>query len=314
MKKLLTACILGFNLLGGGIFAQQENVIPEVGRVGIGTLNPSAKLDVNGHVRIDSTLLIKDSILIEKDARVQEDLKVEGQLYLPNTTSIGTYSDETILTKDGNGLVKSFTVSALNDVLYSKVCPTDPNEDILSPTWSNGLNKIYTDCPKINVGIGTMNPRVKLDVIGTSQTTRFAINQDPLNMVGWFHMNSKIPTTNTATVLLIENLDRKLFQINNDGIVRVEEILVQPNEQWPDYVFKKDYNLPTLEETSKFIQQNGHLPNIPSAAEIKEEGIALGEMNRLLLEKVEELTLHLIQQDKRIHELEKQLQTKGNEK
>ena len=74
MKKILTACILGFNLMFVGIFAQQENVIPEVGRVGIGTLNPSSKLDVNGHVRIDSTLLIKDSIIIQKDARIMEDV------------------------------------------------------------------------------------------------------------------------------------------------------------------------------------------------------------------------------------------------
>jgi len=67
----------------------------------------------------------------------------------------------------------------------------------------------------------------------------------------------------------------------------------------PDYVFDKDYHLPTLAETETYINQNHHLAEIPSADEVAKNGLNLGEMNKLLLKKVEELTLYLIEKDKK---------------
>ena len=84
-----------------------------------------------------------------------------------------------------------------------------------------------------------------------------------------------------------------------NGNIRAKEIKVE-NNNWPDYVFIKDYQLPTLQETEKHIKEKGHLPGIPSAAEVKTNGIDLGEMNAKLLQKIEELTLHLIEQNKMI--------------
>jgi len=71
----------------------------------------------------------------------------------------------------------------------------------------------------------------------------------------------------------------------------------------PDYVFEEDYDLPTLAEIEAFITANKHLPEVPSAAEMEEEGIVLGDMNMLLLKKIEELTLHTIKQEKMIEEV-----------
>ncbi|TDS20879.1 hypothetical protein DFQ03_0137 [Maribacter caenipelagi] len=93
------------------------------------------------------------------------------------------------------------------------------------------------------------------------------------------------------------------FKLAIDGNVRAREIKVD-TEIWPDYVFNKNYELLTLEEVRKFIEINGHLPNIPSASEIKSNGLELGEMNTLLMEKIEELTLYILEQDKRIKTLE----------
>ncbi|SHJ68352.1 tail fiber protein [Aquimarina spongiae] len=70
----------------------------------------------------------------------------------------------------------------------------------------------------------------------------------------------------------------------------------------PDYVFLEDYNLKTLEEVSLHIQEKGHLPNIPSAKQMEKEGVNLKEMNLKLLEKIEELTLYTIEQDKKLKE------------
>ncbi|WP_420603228.1 fibronectin type III domain-containing protein [Flagellimonas sp.] len=83
------------------------------------------------------------------------------------------------------------------------------------------------------------------------------------------------------------------YKLVVDGHIRTREIRVD-QDTWPDYVFKEDYDLPTLEEIERYIKERGHLPNIPSAKEVETNGIELGEMDKLLLEKIEELTLHTI--------------------
>lgn len=72
---------------------------------------------------------------------------------------------------------------------------------------------------------------------------------------------------------------------------------------WADYVFNENYDLKPLAEVEKFITEKGHLPNVPSACEIQSDGIALGEMAKIQQEKIEELTLYLIQQNKEIEAL-----------
>lgn len=76
----------------------------------------------------------------------------------------------------------------------------------------------------------------------------------------------------------------------------------------PDYVFEKDYKLLTFSELKTYIEQNKHLPNIPSAKEYTDNGVDLGEMNRLLLEKTEEQTLYILQLEERMKALEAQMQ------
>ena len=74
-------------------------------------------------------------------------------------------------------------------------------------------------------------------------------------------------------------------------------------EGWSDFVFYKDYKLPSLTEVEDHIKEKGHLKDIPSNKEVKKNGIFLGEMNAKLLQKIEELTLYTIQQEKEINYL-----------
>jgi len=83
-----------------------------------------------------------------------------------------------------------------------------------------------------------------------------------------------------------------------NGTIHAREVRVDLSG-WPDYVFDKNYNLPSLEEIQKHIKEKGHLPNIPSAKEVAENGVELGEMNKLLLEKIEELTLYILEMEKK---------------
>jgi hypothetical protein len=78
----------------------------------------------------------------------------------------------------------------------------------------------------------------------------------------------------------------------------------------PDYVFEKDYKLPSLKAVEKHIAANKHLPGVPSASEMKKNGVDLSEMNMTLLKKVEELTLYMIEQNKKIEALERKVSEK----
>lgn len=91
------------------------------------------------------------------------------------------------------------------------------------------------------------------------------------------------------------------------GKIISEEVRVELKTAWPDYVFNKNYRLMPLPELEKFLQYNKHLPGIPAAIVVERQGFELGDMNKRLLEKVEELTLYIIEQNKRIEVLEKKI-------
>lgn len=91
------------------------------------------------------------------------------------------------------------------------------------------------------------------------------------------------------------------------GNIHAEEVKVDLSVPGPDYVFKEGYNLKSLEEVQSYIQEHGHLPNMPSAKEMEENGIQLGDMNMKLLEKIEELTLYILEQEEKMAGQEKRL-------
>jgi hypothetical protein len=177
------------------------------------------------------------------------------------------------------------------------------NIDASTVLTSNGATMFFMKSPSLYL---------------TSTSTTFADNnlfriENNLGKMFEIDYTGKVRITPTLqssvvrTVFLIENLDRKLFQIENNGLVRAREIKVDLATNWPDYVFSKNYVLKPLSEIKEFIDLNGHLPGVLSAKEIEEDGIPLGEMNRILLEKVEELTLYSIEQEYRMIALQKQI-------
>src|SRR5690606_3310258 len=89
-------------------------------------------------------------------------------------------------------------------------------------------------------------------------------------------------------------------KLSVNGTIRATEIIVDTG--WADFVFDPDYKLAPLSEVEAHIREKRHLPGVPSAAIVAEEGVSLGEMQKLLLQKIEELTLHQISQEKRLNE------------
>ncbi len=96
------------------------------------------------------------------------------------------------------------------------------------------------------------------------------------------------------------------YELTVKGKIHAEEVLIDLNTPAPDYVFKEEYELLSLKEVQAYIAKNGHLPNIPSAKVMETEGVELGAMEMKLLEKVEELTLYLLKQNKLIESLQEE--------
>lgn len=130
-----------------------------------------------------------------------------------------------------------------------------------------------------NVGVGSNNPTAKLTV------------------------NGKTLIGDPAVVNLATAWSYGLY-VQNGILTSKIKVATVNSANWADYVFSPGYQLKSLTEVDQYIRQHQHLPNIPDAAEVEREGIDLVDMNIRLLEKVEELTLYLIQQEKRISELE----------
>lgn len=155
------------------------------------------------------------------------------------------------------------------------IFPTDTSLVI----WSNsGTNDKLVFQPSWgNVGVGTYSPKAKL------------------------HLNGAMLIGSTSARIATG------YQLSVDGKIIAEEVKVQLSSSWPDYVFADNYKLMPLDELEKSIRQNRHLPNIPAAVVVEKEGISLGDMNKRLIEKVEELTLYIIELNKKNQQLEQRL-------
>ena len=90
------------------------------------------------------------------------------------------------------------------------------------------------------------------------------------------------------------------YAVSVNGKIACEEVLIQLNTNWPDYVFSDDYTLLSLADLEKSIKENGHLPGLPSARNVEENGFEVADMQKRVVEKVEELALYTIEQQKMI--------------
>jgi hypothetical protein len=151
------------------------------------------------------------------------------------------------------------------------------------------------------VGIGTTTPATWLHVEGQGQDM-FRLSSNGLNALE-VKGNRQVIVNQQ---LLINTYTGKVgYEMSVNGQIACEEVLVEASEDWPDYVFAEDYALMDFENLRSYLHANKHLPGIPSAAEVAEEGIKIGEMQKRLLEKVEEMTLYILKLEDRITELEK---------
>ncbi|MDR2970494.1 MAG: hypothetical protein LBU83_00995 [Bacteroidales bacterium] len=267
---------LKFNtIMQGTGTSSQKMILSHGGRLGIGVATPLEKLHVDQNIIAEGKITTLNSFVLAPDN--------SGSVYWE-------------ISRTGAGLNFAYRNNKLvKDILFI----------------GNGGN----------IGIGKTNPSTTLDVSGSFKATTATISgaltaqsatidntltTDMLDVVQDVNIGG---TTTTDMLDVVQDVNiGGLFSARNARISTLlcaQEILVKNGSScWPDFVFSKEYKLRPLTELEQFITANQHLPNVPSAEEVKTNGVELGEMNAILLQKVEELTLYIIQMEKRLAELE----------
>lgn len=252
--------------------AQQGNTFPQVGKVGVGTQTPSQSLEVVG------TSKLAGDVAITKDLQVDKDVSLSGSLVVGSLAGNGLRN----LQVDGNG-----------KVVVSPITGT-------GLAWSTNGNTVqYPD------KFGTLNAQ-PIQVV-TNDVERMRITQDgEVRVLGNGNANGPLMDVDgwlSTSRLQVGNAALPWgYSMSVDGGLVCDAVLVKEPGLWPDYVFAPDYQLRSLAELDAYIKTYKHLPDLPSAEEAQ-QGVELAEMNRLLLQKVEELTLYVLELKREIDAL-----------
>ncbi len=277
MKKtaiFYTSIFFLFSILAFG-----QNSFPASGNVGIGTLTPTYNLDVIGS--INATELFLNGTEIQNTP-----WSILGNNVFYNTGNVGIGTNNPNFNLDVAGSLNATSIFLNGSALES-------------PIWSLNGNEVFYNTG--NVGVGTNDPNFTLDVNGSMNATSIFLNGSAITSSQWTTLTNDISYTTGNVGIGTTNTQGYMLAVA--GNVIAEGVKVELEGNWPDFVFEKEFNLMELDEVKKFINKNRHLPNIPSAKNVKQNGIDLGIMDAKLLQKIEELTLYIIRQQEEIDSL-----------
>jgi hypothetical protein len=217
-------------------------------------------------------------------------------------TGAGTGSNYSMSNGSLSGYARMF-IGASGKVGIGTITPIDKlhvvssSEDI---TWPIVANNMYNSSTKDGYGVG-----IKLKHSHDNEDWKWS-GIASVNEGGWANDSGLALYSDGSEKVRIKHdgsvgigtINTFGYRLAVNGAIGAKEVNVEVTSDWPDFVFSDTYELRSLEEVDRYISQNKHLPAIPSEAEVREYGINLGEMNAKLLQKIEELTLYLIEQNK----------------
>ncbi|WP_143307492.1 hypothetical protein [Chitinophaga vietnamensis] len=254
--------------MGGSISNADLTILPN-GNIGVGITSPGARLHIVNNVQ---------------------------QIQLGTGTCTSGYSLMVGANDDGvnfsnNSNARGFNFSNINGNLFN-----------VSAAGNMGLGKTASDL-KLDVnGVFRSNGMVGLFGPGTaaelSTTTKRGLYVDNGTNTAWDLLtlqngSGTLMKINGAGNVSIGTNNSRGYKLAVEGTVGARRVKVS-QENWADYVFHPDYKFPTIEEMEQYVVKEHHLPGVPSAEEVKNNGIDLGDMNKVLLQKIEELSLYII--------------------
>lgn len=285
MKKAFLFFLLIFSM---GIFAQDQTI--------------NGNLIATGRLRSDEGILNLGTDGLSESAKIYMFIKPKNLTYGEICFRYGTADKKT-------SIKSTYNESTGGNLQFF----TFPNDGIMT-------SRLLID-GQGNVGIGTIDPLAALDVLGIRSSkdarifrvlyknggnltnTEFsALTNIPSILAdgnNWTALFAKQGSASKAgvfegDVLITGNIGGERSKLEVNGTIRAQEVKIEATG-WSDFVFAKDYQLPSLSDVEKHISENGTLPDIPSEQEVLANGIDVGTMQAKLLQKIEELTLYVIE-------------------
>lgn len=309
----------------------QTNTFPSSGNVGIGTLSPTWPLDVRGRISSNEGVVITNPLnasasltvnWLDDIARVRIGGNGSGA---SNGFDIQGTSNRSLMRFLNNGNIGIGTSSPLSKGSYrildiSGSSSTDGGYIRLATSDASGEAHIFTTDSRLIFDL--QKPGMYFHWRNASDQQIYRLNQDGTaiwngNASSYTQISSnsngqylrQYANDGSTQSWIIRGYANNGVQaefheggVNVNGTLRSKEVKVTL-DGWSDYVFNEDYNLIPLKELEDFILTHNHLPGIPTEADVRKEGLNLGEINAKLLEKIEELTLYLIAQERELVEL-----------
>jgi hypothetical protein len=329
-KRLLFACLFFIGTEAGAQWTTSGSHIynSNSGNVGIGTTSPGVKLDVSGSASFAGVVFKNYSSPGTLGSPVYEN----AFLYGASNTGYGAIqfgneyaanlatSLKIRLTNQSNSTFDALTINSSGDVGIGTASPVVKLDVNGSASFAGAVHKNYSSPGTLgspayenafsygasNTGYGAIQfgneyaanlaTTLKIRLTNQSNSTFDALTISSSGNVG-------IGTTSTSDKLSVDGNVYSSGNISAFGFIKTKKLTVTQTA-WPDYVFSKKYKLRSLSSLESFIKQNKHLPEVPSAKEVEERGISVGDNQALLLKKIEELTLYIIELNKKIDSLE----------
>jgi hypothetical protein len=274
-------------------------------KVGIGEYTPTSRLTINGTEGATPSLLIRNNSYNSTQSAGTTSLQFAF------ADHVGPKVEAYKVTNNSTG-IKFYTEYGLN---LPRLALTVHPSQLLSEADVFSLQK--TGSPAgVQVHSGSTSSSLQFIRYGIKHAGLVFDGSTIIfkGMSGSDDFNPDLTVNNTESVntaflgnVAIGRMDAQGYKLAIAGKAIAEEIVVKLQANWPDYVFEPTYQLPSLQELQLYILQHKHLPEMPTAKEVQQDGAKLGEMNILLLKKVEELTLYILQQEARIQKLEAQI-------
>jgi cytoskeletal protein CcmA (bactofilin family) len=286
--------------LGDGSFSRSLQVTQNFnvsGNTGLGVAAPTEKLEVAGNIKSTADVV---AVNVRADKGYFKSLESDGNLTINGNVGVGV--------APGN-----YKLSVAGDSYFNGLLTAE------NLTVKQSLNLSGAFTVGGTLGVGVANPEATLHVGGDGKfdgdirANKIIVNA--IEIAG----ATPSPGGGGSSVSLGDNLlvngsvgigTNKVngYKLSVNGKIRASgDIKVYLESEWSDFVFEKNYKLRTLQEVEQYISKHGHLPDMPSAEAVKKNGIDLGAMDAKLLQKIEELTLYVIEMKKENEVLKKEV-------